>query len=246
MGTSVGMYLENVRIKPQHFQAARESAAKHRNDATNLGAFLKITKIHSDGEVECVGYNYRRWYDSHLVADWLKLYCEKGGRVIFISEDDEMSWGWEFDGEGNAIEIEDFDDFTPPEEQMERAEIYQTAYLLKFALTNRSKTGQTLLEQFKAYSLKSLIELAVDTRDLELWNLLAQHVAEEIRREIQDDEEVPASSSEESSADSASAVESDSVESPQTSSTSSTTSRQKRSRQSRSSGTTSRRKKKKK
>ena len=42
-----------------------------------------------------------KWYDAELIAGWLKLHSEKGGRLVLHSmEADGEAWGWEFNGRG--------------------------------------------------------------------------------------------------------------------------------------------------
>jgi hypothetical protein len=40
-----------------------------------------------------------KWGSGEVIANWIKRYAEKGGRIIFHSlEGEGGSWGWEFDG----------------------------------------------------------------------------------------------------------------------------------------------------
>jgi len=44
---------------------------------------------------------YGKWYEAERIAEWIKQYVEKGGRMVLHSlEADGAAWGWEFDGRG--------------------------------------------------------------------------------------------------------------------------------------------------
>ena len=57
-----------------------------------------------DGTVPAL---YGKWYETEIIANWLKQYSEAGGRIILHSiEADGEAWGWEFDGEGRMRELQ--------------------------------------------------------------------------------------------------------------------------------------------
>ena len=57
-----------------------------------------------DGTVPAL---YGKWYESEVIADWLKQHSEEGGRIILHSlEADGEAWGWEFDGKGRMRELQ--------------------------------------------------------------------------------------------------------------------------------------------
>jgi hypothetical protein len=60
----------------------------------------------SDEEDETVTVLNGKWYEAEQIAEWLKLHCEKAGRLIQHScEADGAAWGWEFNGRGKLREL---------------------------------------------------------------------------------------------------------------------------------------------
>lgn len=128
-----------------------------------------------------------------------------------------------------------------------REEIYETAYILKFALTSGSQIGQRLLEEkIITFPLNVLIDLVVRTEDVELGNLLGKYIADEISKRIQARRAGSSmtSSSVDDSSKSTSDAKFDSEKSAEASSNSPSSSQRSRSRRGQSSNTTRRRKKK--
>lgn len=46
------------------------------------------------------------WDEHEKIASWVKLYSEKGGKMVLFSYNgDGAAWGWEFDGKGRMREL---------------------------------------------------------------------------------------------------------------------------------------------
>jgi hypothetical protein len=86
--TRIKTFLENVVIDDSGFLAFKASKDGHN----------PYVPDEVDGTVPAL---YGKWYEGEQIAQWLKQYSEKDGRMVFHSiEADGEAWGWEFDGKG--------------------------------------------------------------------------------------------------------------------------------------------------
>lgn len=93
----ISSFLEEVHLRGDRFLYFR-SNAEYDDDCDDQDI--------SSETVATVPVSVGRWYRSEAIAEWLKLHCEKGGRLIHHScEEDGEAWGWEFNGRGKLREL---------------------------------------------------------------------------------------------------------------------------------------------
>jgi hypothetical protein len=125
MGYRTALHLINVKIKDESLPIVKK--ALQTKKGRGLGQFVYFLEeafLPDDGflcfkstgrydspylpdeEDETVPVLIGKWNEAELIAEWLKLHSEKGGRLIQHSwEADGAAWGWEFDGRGRLREL---------------------------------------------------------------------------------------------------------------------------------------------
>ncbi len=125
MGYQTALHLIDVKIKDESLSIVRKALqTKKGRGLKPLMYFLEQAFLADDGllcfkSTGRYGSPYMpdeddgtvlvlvgKWYESEKIAEWLKLYSEKGGQLIQHScEADGAAWGWEFDGRGRLREL---------------------------------------------------------------------------------------------------------------------------------------------
>ena len=126
MGYECSLHLIDVRIKADSLPAVTRTlkTCKGRGlkrieyflerAVVDMDGFLAFTASEDgldpyepDEEDNTVPALYGKWYEAEAIADWIKQYSEKGGRIVLHSiEGDGAAFGWEFDGRGRMRALE--------------------------------------------------------------------------------------------------------------------------------------------
>ena len=124
MGYESSLHLIDVKIKAESAaEVTRLLKTRRGRGLASIRYFLEKIVLDSDG---CFAFKssedgldpyvpaddgtvpalYGKWYEAEQIANWLKQYSEKGGRIVLHSiEADGNAWGWEFDGRGRMREL---------------------------------------------------------------------------------------------------------------------------------------------
>ena len=125
MGYESSLHLIDVEIKAESAaEVIRALETRKGHGLAPIRYFLERAVLDSDGFLEfkssedgldpyvpdaddgTVPALYGKWYEAEQIANWLKQYSEKGGRIVLHSiEADGNAWGWEFDGRGRMREL---------------------------------------------------------------------------------------------------------------------------------------------
>jgi hypothetical protein len=116
MGYESSFHLVDVKIKPESIPTVTKVFTTLRGRGiTRIKTFIENVAIDSsgflvfraseDGHDPYVPFDdgtvpalYGDWDEAEYIAQWLKQYAEKDGRMVFHSiEADGEAWGWEFD-----------------------------------------------------------------------------------------------------------------------------------------------------